>query len=99
LIKDGSSRVYSSLAEVRKKTPWEKHGQQGEPDFVDTKNRNFHLKSSSPAIDSGATLSEVMDDYDRNSRLWRGKHDIGAFEFNAQGGYPSAPTDLRLILQ
>jgi parallel beta-helix repeat protein len=99
LIKDGSNSIYSSLTEVRKNTSWEQHGQQGEPDFVDTKNRNFHLKASSPAIDSGVMLSEVTDDYNRNPRPRGKKHDIGAFEFHAPRGYPSAPTDLRLLLQ
>ena len=41
---------------------------------------NFHLKSGSPAIDTGASLSQVTNDYDGNSRPRGSGYDIGAFE-------------------
>ena len=44
---------------------------------------NFHLQSSSPAINAGATISSVTNDLDGTSRPRPsgGAYDMGAFEF------------------
>ncbi len=41
---------------------------------------DFHLQAGSPAIDAGASLAEVSDDYDGNPRPQGLGHDIGAYE-------------------
>lgn len=44
---------------------------------------NFHLKSGSPAIDAGRTLSGVTVDLDGNSRPRGNGYDVGAYESGA----------------
>jgi hypothetical protein len=58
-----------------------------DPEFVDASIHDFHLQSTSPAIDAGATLDEVPDDFDRVARPQGAGYDIGAYEFQA-----AAPT-------
>src|SRR3989344_214299 len=50
------------------------------PLFINDTN-NFHLQSSSPAINAGATLSEVTTDFDGLSRPQGSAYDIGAYEY------------------
>lgn len=52
-----------------------------DPQFVDSAKGNFHLKSTSPAVDAGTALPVAMD-YDGNVRPYNGVYDIGAFEFS-----------------
>jgi len=52
------------------------------PEFVDFEGGDYHLKSESPCIDSGAALSNVTDDYDGNLRPQGAGYDIGAFEYS-----------------
>src|SRR5438093_5022735 len=42
---------------------------------------NFHLQSTSPAIDAGTTLASVMTDYDGVTRPQGSAYDIGAYEY------------------
>jgi hypothetical protein len=51
-----------------------------DPQFVDATNHNFHLQSSSPAIDAGSSVLAPATDYDGKSRPQSGGYDIGAFE-------------------
>ena len=51
-----------------------------DPSFVAPGGGDFHLKAGSPAIDSGATLPEVEDDFDGVKRPQGNRYDIGAFE-------------------
>jgi hypothetical protein len=44
---------------------------------------NYHLKPGSPAIDSGATLSDVLDDLQGIPRPHGAGYDIGAYEYAA----------------
>ena len=52
----------------------------GNPLFVNP-GSDFHLQSTSPAIDAGLTLSEVTEDYEHNSRPQGSGYDIGAYEY------------------
>ena len=49
--------------------------------FVDPANHNFHLKSTSPAINAGTTLTEVVDDLENYPRT-AGSYDIGCYEYH-----------------
>jgi parallel beta-helix repeat protein len=51
-----------------------------DPMFVDPENGDFHLQSSSPAIDNGTALSDVSIDFDSISRPQGSGYDIGAYE-------------------
>jgi hypothetical protein len=55
-----------------------------DPKFVDGAAGNFHLQSSSPAIDAGVDLSNqgVITDYDGIPRPQGVKYDIGSFEYS-----------------
>jgi hypothetical protein len=52
----------------------------GDPAFVDTAGRDFHLQVGSAAIDHGAA-SEVERDHDGLSRDQGAGADIGAYEY------------------
>jgi len=62
------------------------------PYFVSRATRDFHLTSSSPAIDVGATLSDVPTDIAGVSRPRGTAYDIGAYE----SPYSTGITDLRI---
>ncbi|MBN1374245.1 hypothetical protein JW962_02845 [Candidatus Dojkabacteria bacterium] len=49
------------------------------PLFIST--NNFHLQSTSPAIDAGLTISSITNDYDGVTRPQFNGYDIGAFEY------------------
>lgn len=49
--------------------------------FVDPANNNFHLKSTSPAINAGTTLTEVTTDIEGYPRT-AGSYDIGCYEYH-----------------
>ncbi|MCE5209666.1 MAG: right-handed parallel beta-helix repeat-containing protein, partial [Chloroflexi bacterium] len=53
----------------------ERNGSETDPGW-------YHLASESPAIDRGTNLTEVVEDFDRDSRS--GARDIGADEFQGQ---------------
>jgi len=59
-----------------------------DPRFVDPANHDYHIQSDSPAIDMGAAVPDVNDDYDGNPRPVGAKYDIGAYE--SQGISPVA---------
>ena len=48
-----------------------------DPQFTNPAALDFHLQESSPAIDSGITLSIVTTDFDGTSRLLGSAYDIG----------------------
>jgi len=54
-----------------------------DPLFVDISNYNFHLRSDSPAIDRGATLTDFSYDKDGISRPQGAAWDIGAYEYSS----------------
>jgi parallel beta-helix repeat protein len=65
------------------------HDISGDPMFIDFANvilslRNYHLKSTSPAIDAGYNLgSLVTNDFDGITRPRGSGYDIGAYEFSS----------------
>lgn len=71
-----------------------------DPLFIDLSGRDFHLKSSSPAIDKGKSFSDRSKDADGNPII--GLPDIGAYEYVGPTAVtptkdttpPSAPTNL-----
>jgi len=72
----------------------------GDPQFVNASGSDFHLQSTSPAIDSGtsAVSALVTEDYDHNPRPMDGnkngtaEYDIGAYEYTGAYIPPSDTT-------
>ena len=54
---------------------------EGNPQFVDPINGDFHLKSTSPAIGKGSSSEAPAFDFDGNPRPQHGGYAIGAFEY------------------
>jgi len=54
-----------------------------DPEFVDEDSANFHLKSTSAAIDAGNSNHAPTTDFDDNTRPVNGISDIGAFEYGS----------------
>ena len=71
-----------------------------DPSFVNSAAADFHLQSTSPAINAGVALSEVTTDYDGVSRPQGSAYDIGAYEYVGSAPVdttpPSAPTGVRV---
>ncbi len=53
------------------------------PLFVNATAKDFHLKAGSPAIDTGATINFISDDFGGNARPQGSGHDIGAYELDS----------------
>jgi hypothetical protein len=65
------------------------------PNFANVTANDFRLLSSSPAVDTGMTLSTVAKDFSGHSRPSGVAHDIGAHEFNStQSAAPAPPRNL-----
>lgn len=58
-------------------------GTTDDPKFVDASSNNFHLKASSPAVNTGITVATVTNDYDAIARPQGSAYDMGAFEYVA----------------
>ncbi len=54
-----------------------------DPDFINKASADFHLKSTSAAIDGGTSSHAPTIDFDGNSRPVNGTPDIGAFEYGS----------------
>jgi parallel beta-helix repeat protein len=52
-----------------------------DPKFIDGAANNFRLQSSSPAINAGVSLSEVLTDFDGIPRPQGSAFDIGSYEY------------------
>lgn len=61
-----------------------------DPRFVDPANARFRLKSDSPAIDAGLSLSEVREDFSHFPRPSGAPYEIGAYEFTFDTTVPLA---------
>lgn len=67
--------------------------------FVDSEQGDYSLRSNSPAINRGETLSSVGFDREGTSRPQGTASDIGAYEYlPGDGTKPTAPTNLRQSL-
>jgi hypothetical protein len=53
--------------------------------FVDPASFDFHLLSTSPAVDTGTGVGAPDEDFDADSRPQGAGYDIGAYEYLAQG--------------
>jgi parallel beta-helix repeat protein len=69
-----------------------------DPKYVNSSANDFHLQSTSPAINAGITLTEVPIDFDGNPRPQGVGSDIGAYEYQSTPlkVLPS-PTNLRAV--
>lgn len=56
---------------------------------------DYHLRSGSPAINTGELRADVPRDLDGRSRPIGPTHDIGAYESTTIGDPPAAPSDLQ----
>ena len=56
-----------------------------DPKFVNPSQDDFHLQSSSPAIDAGVSLADVSTDFDGTLRPQGSGYDLGAYEFKSGG--------------
>jgi len=61
------------------------------PRFVDPYGADFHLQSTSPAINKGSSIDAPSDDYDGTPRPQKTGYDIGAYEY-APGGITTTTT-------
>ncbi len=66
-----------------------------DPKFVNASSGDFNLRSDSPCIDVGVTLSQVANDFNGNSRPQGKGYDRGAFEFSSSA--PSPPKGLKVV--
>jgi hypothetical protein len=67
-----------------------------DPKFVDVANKNFHLQSGSPAINTGAMLSGFSTDKDGITRPQGSGWDIGAYKYGVSLSTPDPPKNLRI---
>jgi hypothetical protein len=66
--------------------------------FVDPAGDDYHLKTSSPAVDKGLALSQVTEDLEGNLRPAGAGYDIGAYELAAALDLQASPGDRRIAL-
>jgi hypothetical protein len=57
------------------------HNFTNDPQFVNATGLDFHLRSTSPAIDAGLSIGQVPDDFDGVHRPQGAAYDIGAYEY------------------
>jgi hypothetical protein len=68
-----------------------------DPSFVNAVAADFHLQSTSPAINTGMTLTTVTNDFDNVPRPQGNRYDIGAYEFVSTPTRPVPPSGLRIV--
>jgi hypothetical protein len=66
--------------------------------FVDAAGNDYHLKTSSPAIDQGTVLADVLYDLDGKPRPFGNGYDIGAYEFQPAIHLRGIPGDSTISL-
>ncbi|MCK5788052.1 MAG: T9SS type A sorting domain-containing protein, partial [Chlamydiia bacterium] len=59
--------------------------------FVDYENQDFHLKETSPAVDTGSNNDLIAADLDGNDRLFGTKVDAGCYEYGSSPSSNVAP--------
>ena len=78
---------YTSFASYQTVSGKDANSIADNPEFIDAANLDFHLKSISPAINTGVDTG-IVDDYDGNSRPRDTYYDLGAFEAEGLYGLP-----------
>jgi len=73
--------IRNNLVDINYENYEQKNEIVANPLFVNARNKNFHLKARSPAINKGRRNKFSTLDYDRYNRKRDGKWDIGAFEY------------------
>ena len=73
--------VRTPAVDVVSATATQDHNFTGDPMFVNEAGLDFHLKSGSPAINTGVNSPYVTNDYDGRSRPQGSTTDIGAYEY------------------
>jgi fibronectin type 3 domain-containing protein len=103
---DGLARLSESVASIKNNICSETQGPSttnvsgnlyaADAKFVNAAGGDFHLQSTSPAIDTGITLAEVTSDFDGVSRPQGSAYDMGGYEFTSAADTtpPSAPSNL-----
>ena len=84
----GSNLVFRSDGGRLTGSPYPNDLWNVDPKFVDAAAGDYQLQAASPAIDAGAVLAEVVDDFAGSARPQGASTDIGAFE----AGQGAAPT-------
>ena len=72
--------LYSTVSAFNSATGYEAHSVQSDPLFVNKVLLDFHLQLTSPAVDTGVSITEVTTDYEGTSRPQGSAYDIGAYE-------------------
>ena len=70
----------NTLAQYQANTVNDRHSVGADPSYVSASTGNYHLNSTSPAIDKGTTLSKVPNDKDNTARPKGVAYDMGAYE-------------------
>ena len=76
---------YKTLADWVSKVGKDVHSVNADPLFVST-GKDFHLRSSSPAKDTGTSAVAPTKDFDGNSRPQGSGYDKGAYEYRVSSG-------------
>jgi parallel beta-helix repeat protein len=69
---------------------------ESDPLFVSTSTPDFHLQSTSPAINAGTNVA-VTSDYEGNHVPFGPAPDVGAYEYHSGFLKPQPPTGLRVV--
>jgi len=90
---------YNMIYNAQSPTVTGPHDKVGlDPRFIDPTAGDYHLQSTSPAIDGGWTTSLVGQDFDRVHRPQMNGWDIGAFEFLPSLALVGIPGDSTVYL-
>ncbi len=76
----GSNTIQNNLIDGSTGTTGDSY-RTGNPQFVNPSSGDFHIQSTSPAIDKGTTPKIAIVDFDGKSRPQGGGYDIGAYEY------------------
>jgi hypothetical protein len=71
---------------------WGKNYVLNDPKYINRNSLNFHLQSSSPAIDAGSNTDAPSVDFDGNPRPQGTAIDIGAYEYGSGNNPPNKPS-------
>ncbi len=76
-----NGRDYADLATFKAQNPGaQQHSLQVDPQLVNPSSFDFHLRSTSLAIDAGGFVDDLLMDFDRHARPQGAAFDIGAYE-------------------